>query len=109
MSLKQSSVNKIYNMTIDTNRQSFKENYPTAASLANAIQQVFMDQYLAKARKEDEAREARLQELRLEELRKEEEARLEELRPLFTKPSKSLKKVSRAKGARGVDLKGYAK
>ena len=35
--------------------------------------------------------------------------RLEELKPLFTKPSKSLKKVSRAKGARGVDLKGYAK
>jgi hypothetical protein len=89
MSLRQSSVNKIYSMTL-TNRQSFKKDYPTAESLADAIQQVFTDQYLAQARKEDEAR-------------------LEELRPLFTKPSKSLKKVSRAKGARGVDLKGYAK
>ncbi len=69
--MKQSDLNKIYNMT-ESNRQSFKKNYPTAKSLADAIQQVFM----AAA---------------LERMAKEDEARLEELRPLFTKQSQEKK------------------
>ena len=69
--MKQSDLNKIYNMT-ESNRQSFKKNYPTAKSLADAIQQVFM----AAA---------------LERMAKEDEARLEELRPLFTKQSQERK------------------
>ena len=69
--MKQSDLNKIYNMTI-ANKQSFKKNYPTAKSLADAIQQVFM----AAA---------------LERMAKEDEARLEELRPLFTKQSQERK------------------
>ena len=71
MSLRQSSVNKIYSMTL-TNRQSFKKDYPTAESLADAIQQVFMAAALDRMAKEDEAR-------------------LEELRPLFTKQSQEKK------------------
>ena len=39
--MKQSDLNKIYKMT-ESNRQSFKKNYPTAKSLADAIQQVFL-------------------------------------------------------------------
>ena len=71
MSLRQSSVNKIYSMTL-TNRQSFKKDYPTAESLADAIQQVFLTAALDRMAKEDEAR-------------------LEELRPLFTKQSQEKK------------------
>ena len=69
--MKQSDLNKIYKMT-ESNRQSFKKNYPTAKSLADAIQQVF-----------DAAA--------LERMAKEDEARLEELRPLFTKQSQEKK------------------
>ena len=49
--MKQSDINKIYNMII-TQRQSFKKNYPTSESLANAIQEVFKSSILAEVRKD---------------------------------------------------------
>jgi len=39
--MKKSDITKIYNMC-QTQRQSFKTNYPTAESLANAINVVIM-------------------------------------------------------------------
>ena len=39
--MKKSDINIIYNM-IQTQRQSFKKNYPTAESLAEAIRLVFI-------------------------------------------------------------------
>jgi len=49
--MKQSDINKIYNMTL-TQRQSFKKNYPTSESLADAIQEVFKSSRVEKIRKE---------------------------------------------------------
>ena len=49
--MKQSDINKIYNMTI-TQRESFKKNYPTPESLADAIQEVFKSSTLEKIRKD---------------------------------------------------------
>ena len=49
--MKQSDINKIYNMTL-TQRQSFKKNYPTSESLADAIQEVFKSSTVEKIRKD---------------------------------------------------------
>ena len=49
--MKKSEIDKIYNMTM-TQRESFKKNYPTSESLANAIQEVFKSSILAEVRKD---------------------------------------------------------
>ena len=48
--MKRSEINEIYNMTM-TQRESFKKNYPTSESLANAIQEVFTSSTLKKLEK----------------------------------------------------------
>ena len=49
--MKQSDINKIYNMTI-TQKENFNKDFPTSESLANAIQEVFKSSMLTKVRKD---------------------------------------------------------
>jgi hypothetical protein len=53
--MKKSDITKIFNMC-QTQRQSFKANYPTAESLANAINNVIMGDAVKEAKKDYSAK-----------------------------------------------------